>query len=285
MRRILPLAILAVLIVAGVAISLSAGGGGSEGEPSTAVIDPAMLDALEKSLEVEVLVSLKPPDIPAEQRTMELRSQDFAERWARVMDALTESDFEVLIEVDQSAAISGMLTKDGLAVLREHNDVVGGALARGEGVVSATSPAFTNLTGKVSHIVEQIMVDGVLEREILKPVTNGRVSLPGLGASQPLGPDGSFSFRRLELSEIPMMVSVEVQADGYRPTTWVNRLVLYGGLGPNFTLRVEFGEAPMRRDYCSELLAAPEVSLSASGLLHAQLCSELPNANRSRPDG
>ena len=286
MKRLIPVAIVVVLIAAGVSLSFSVGAqGGFQALRSTAVVDPAVLEALEQASEVEVLMSLKPSGIPAEEQTIKLRSQDFAERWTRVKDALGEGDFVVHIEDDQSAVISGMVTKDGLTVLRGHSDVAGVALARREGAVSATSPAFTNLTGKVSHIVEQIMVDGVQEREILKPVTNGRISLPGLGVSQPLGPDGSFSFRRLELSEIPMMVSVEVQADGYRPTTWVNRLVLYGGLGPNFTLRVEFGEAPMRRDYCSELLAAPEVALSASGLLHAQLCSELANANRPHQDG
>ena len=244
---------------------------------SDVLVDPAVLDALEQASEVEVLVSLKPPDIPEEQRTIDIRSQDFAERWTRVKDALNEGDFDVHIEVDQSAAISGILTKEGLAVLRGHSDVEGVALARGEVGVSATSPAFTNFTGTMSRLVEQKMVDGVVVDEILEPVTNGRVTILELGVEQPLGPDGSFSFRRLQFSRGHMLVSLEVQAEGFRPTTWANRLVLSAGTGPNFTPRIELGTEPKLTDPCPDLVAYSRGTgrKSAAQELHAELCLEI----------
>lgn len=245
---------------------------------SDVYVDPAVLDALEQASEVEVLVFLKPPGISAEQQTIELRSQDFSERWARVMDALVEGDFEVRLEYDQVAAISGTLTRGGLEVFREHSDVERVTLSGQGTAVSEAAPAIGTFTGTISLVVDQIVVDGWegdrVVRDILEPVTNGIVTILELGVGQPLGADGSFSFRHLEMSEDHMLVSVQVQADGYRPTTWANRLVLSPDVGPDFALRIELGEEPMLTDYCAELLAAPEGSLSEKGHLHAQLCQE-----------
>lgn len=242
---------------------------------SDVLVDPAVLDVLEEASEVEVLVSLKPPDVPAEHRTMEIRSKDFAERWARVMDALGDGDFEVRIEYDQAAAVSGTLTRDGLVVLSEHSDVEGVSLsARGREVTEA-APAIGTLTGTISRLVEQIFEGQVVVEEITEPVTNGTVSIPELGVEQPLGPDGSFSFRRLEFSRDHMLVSVEVEAEGFRPTTWANYLVLSAGTGPNFTPRIEFGDEPYLIDPCPDLLATPPLELSAAQGGHARLCAEL----------
>ena len=272
MKRVLPPSV----VLTFVALTLVACSSATTSE-SDVLVDPALLDALEQASEVEVLVSLKPPDIPAEERTVEIRSQDFEERLTRVLDDVDESDFEVLIESEQSGALTGMLTRDGLAALREHGDVEGVALARGEGEVSETLPAITIFTGTMSRLVEQVFVDGVVVDEILEPVTNGRVSIPELGVEQPLGPDGSFSFRRLELPQIPMLVSVEVEADGYRPTTWANNLVLYRGLGWNFTPRLVLGNEPKLTDACPDLMAYSRGSgrKSAAQELRAELCRGL----------
>ncbi len=277
MKHILPVAIVVVLILAGVAISFSVGGNGKDGQPSAAVVDPAVLDALEQAPEVLVLVSLKPPDVPAEHRTIELRSQNFSERWARVLDALEQTDFAVRLEYVKAAAVSGTLTKDGLAVLRVHGDVEGVSLSARGREVSEAAPAIGTLTGTISRLVEQIFEGQVVVEEITEPVTSGRVAIPELGVEQPLGPDGSFSFRRLEFSRDHMLVSVVVQAEGFRPTTWANRLVLSAGTGPNFTPRIELGTEPKLTDPCPDLVAYSRGTgrKSAAQELHAELCREI----------
>lgn len=259
-------------------VALALGACSSATTPESDVdVDPAVLEALEQAPEVLVLVSLKPPDVPADQRTIELRSQNFSERWARVSDALEQSDFVVRIEYVKAAAISGTLTRDGLAVLRVHGDVEGVSLSARGREVSEDAPAIGTLTGTISRLVEQIIVDGVVVDEILEPVTNGRVTILELGVEQPLGPDGSFSFRRLQFSRGHMLVSLEVQAEGFRPTTWANRLVLSAGTGPNFTPRIELGAEPKLTDPCPDLVAYSRGSgrKSAAQELHAELCRGL----------
>ena len=72
-----------------------------------------------------------------------------------------------------------------------------------------------------------------------------------------------------------MLASVEVQADGYRPTTGANNFVLYRGLGAIFTPRLELGNEPKLTDPCPDLLATPPIELSAARGGHARLCAEL----------
>ncbi len=268
-RVILLCALVAIAILA-----LSACSSATTSE-SDVFVDPAVLAAFEESSEVKVLVSLKPPDIPEVQRTMELRSQDFAERLTRVLEDVDESDFEVLIESEQSGALTGMLTKDGLAVLREHSDVDGVVLSVSESLVPERVPAIGTLTGTISRLVEQIFEDHIVVEEITEPVTNGTVSIPELGVEQPIGPDGSFSFTSLELTGVPMLLSLEVAAPGYRTTTWAKYLIMYGSLGPNFAPRVELGTEPELIDMCQYLLARTPVRKSAVQELHRELCREL----------
>ena len=46
----------------------------------TAIIDPALTEALQTQAELEVLISLKQPDIPATERTTEVKRQNTADR-------------------------------------------------------------------------------------------------------------------------------------------------------------------------------------------------------------
>ena len=90
----------------------------------TAIIGQEVLDILQTEGEVDVLISLKGPDIPFTEWTTELRRQNAAERAASVLSVLTPSDFTLLHQFEISAALSGRLTESGLEKLANHPDVV-----------------------------------------------------------------------------------------------------------------------------------------------------------------
>jgi hypothetical protein len=73
-----------------------------------------------------------------------------------------------------------------------------------------------------------------------------------------------------------MLISFEIEADGYRPTTWANWVVLATGASWNFTPTLEVGNEPKIIDYCAGLLATPQVELSAALGRQAALCAQLP---------
>ncbi len=125
MNRILPFAIVAVLIAAGVALSLSVGGrSGGEAQGSAVFVGPEVWEALEEQPLVQVLVGLREPDVPLAERTTELRMQNTAERQARVLAKLTESDFTLTRQFEISAALGGYVTRSGVGKLVAHPDVV-----------------------------------------------------------------------------------------------------------------------------------------------------------------
>ena len=125
MRRVLPVAIVAVLIAAGVVISLSVGGGGgSQAQVSTVFVGPEVWEALEEQRSVSVLIGLREPDVPLAERTTDLRRQNSATRQARVLASLTASDFTLEKQLEISAALSGEITQSGLEKLAVHPDVV-----------------------------------------------------------------------------------------------------------------------------------------------------------------
>ena len=86
---------------------------------------------------------------------------------------------------------------------------------------------------------------------------------------------GCFEFRNLELPQDPMLVSFEVNVEGYRPTTWENWILLSSSVSPQFTARLEPGVKPQSTDLCNDLLNTPAEDLSAAQSQHAQLCGEL----------
>ncbi len=113
----LPLLLLAVGVVA--CVRGVAGG-------TTAIIDPALLEALEEVDEVRVLVSLRTLDTPVSEWDLD----DLAEHErlsavvrANVISILDEDDMRDIRE-SSAAAIGGYITKSGVEKLRTHPDVV-----------------------------------------------------------------------------------------------------------------------------------------------------------------
>lgn len=165
--------------------------------------------------------------------------------------------------------------------------LLGGALLSGTRSTAAQqpTPAFATLTGTVYYLVDQTIVDGVVVHEEKAPVTNGRVTILELNVSQPLAKDGTFTFSNLTLPQDPMLVSYEIRAEGYRPTTWANMHVLTARSAPILTLPLEPGDEPKLIDWCPDLLARPQEDLSAVGHQHAEFCSQLPKAGGGGPMG
>lgn len=108
------------------------------------------------------------------------------------------------------------------------------------------------------------------------PAAQGTVSVPELGRSARIV-DGHFEFRNIQLSRDYMLISFEIIAEGYRPATWANYVILYRGATINFTPPLHEGTEPERIDPCPSLLANPQ-DQSAAEQLHAALCAELPSA-------
>ena len=115
-------------------------GGEAQLQEPTAIIDPALVEALETQAEVEVLISLKPLDIPLAEWTIELRRQNAAERAARVLSVLTPSDFTLIHQFEISAALAGHITKTGVEKLATHPDVAAVGMV-GQGSWGPIEPA------------------------------------------------------------------------------------------------------------------------------------------------
>ncbi len=124
--RPLALTVLGLLALAAVLLFLPGQSGGeAQLQEPTAVIDPALLEALETQAEVEVFIYLKELDLPIAEWTTEMRRQNAAERQARVFSVLTDSDFTLIHQFEISPALSGYITKSGVQKLANHPDVVG----------------------------------------------------------------------------------------------------------------------------------------------------------------
>ncbi len=104
----------------------------------------------------------------------------------------------------------------------------------------------------------------------------GSVHIPELDLTSPIV-GGCFEFRDLQLPRSPMLVSFEINAEGFRPGTWANYLVMFEDVGAvNFSPTLHPGTEPERIDPCPSLLAHPQ-TMSAALQLHASLCAQLPN--------
>ena len=93
-------------------------------QESAVILDPALTPELERNGEARVLISLRNPDLPLEEWTVELRDQNAAERQARVLDALTSEDFTLIRQFEGAAALGGYITESGVEKLARHPDVV-----------------------------------------------------------------------------------------------------------------------------------------------------------------
>ncbi len=126
MKRVLPFAILAVLIAAGVGVSLTVGSsGGDEDQVSTAIVDPAVWDALTVQDEVEVYISLRKLEVPLQEQTTEMRKTHAAELQAGLLAFLPSEEFELTYQFPVTAALTVRITKDGVSQAAAHPDVVG----------------------------------------------------------------------------------------------------------------------------------------------------------------
>ncbi len=125
MTRLLPIAIVAALIAAGVVISLSVGpGGGTEAQESTPVIHPSVWEALEVANEVQVFVALREAETPLLQTTEERKAYSAAIQ-ERVLGVLTPDEFTLGTRFKLSPAFSGWITEAGVLTLQHHPDVIG----------------------------------------------------------------------------------------------------------------------------------------------------------------
>lgn len=126
MMRFLPVAVTVILVLVGVALSLTVGGGGKPVvQDSEVIVGEGVEEALQQAQRVEVFISLK------EGAYDQGRKTTARDRQLRILAALTEEDFELLNDFDGASALSGWLTSSGLEKLRVHPDVAAVALDLG----------------------------------------------------------------------------------------------------------------------------------------------------------
>ena len=125
MKRILPVAIVAVLIVAGVVLSLSVGADSeAQVQRPAATRYPEVWEALQTAHEVDVFVALREAPNPLQQTTEERKAYT-APLQDAVLSVLTSDDFTLRTRFLLSPALSGLITRTGLLKLEDHPDVVG----------------------------------------------------------------------------------------------------------------------------------------------------------------
>ncbi len=123
-KRFVPVSIVAALLVAGVVLSLSVGGrGGTQTQGSTAVVDPAVWEALEEANEVLVFISLREMDGPIEEWNLDLRAEHAATVQENVLSALGDGDLTDIYQ-PRVAALGGYITRRGVETLANHPDVI-----------------------------------------------------------------------------------------------------------------------------------------------------------------
>ena len=108
--------------------------------------------------------------------------------------------------------------------------------------------------------------------------THATITIPELHLTGSTGEGACYVFQNVRPPRSPMLISFEVAADGYRPSTWKNYAVLFDqpGNGPIFTPMLEQGTEPFVFDPCPDLIAHPQTQ-SAALHLHAALCARLPD--------
>ena len=112
--------------------------------------------------------------------------------------------------------------------------------------------------------------------------SSGTVVVPELDLTSSIS-GGCFELRNLSLPQDPILITFEITADGFRPTTWLHYIV-WGGTsgGPDITLNLEAGTEPQVFDPCPALLANPQ-DQSAALAQHAALCAELIDEDANFP--
>ena len=114
-----------LLLVATLALVPGRFAGEAQLQEATAFIEPAVHDALQAEVEVEVLIGLKQPEVPLAEATLTELQQNAAARQARVLAVLAPSDFTLIRQYEAAAALFGRVTLTGVQKLATHPDVVG----------------------------------------------------------------------------------------------------------------------------------------------------------------
>ncbi len=103
---------------------------------------------------------------------------------------------------------------------------------------------------------------------------SGTVSVPELNLTASIA-DGCFEFRNLALPQDPMLITFNITADGFPPTTFAHYLVSGGTSGgPDITFTLHPGTEPVVIDPCPGLLAHPQEQ-SAVLQMQAELCAQV----------
>ena len=126
-KRGLPFLIIALLLLTAGVLLTGRFSGEDQLQASTAIIDPAIWEALETEHEVAVLISLGnrvDPHLPTEEWRTALRGWSTASLQARVIAVLTEDDFVLLNQHEISPALYGRIRLSGLEKLAVHPDVL-----------------------------------------------------------------------------------------------------------------------------------------------------------------
>ena len=125
MMRILPVAIVAVLIGLAVILSLAVGADGeAQVQRPADTRYPEVWDALKKAHEVDIFVALTQLESP-ETQPLEAMKAHAAAVQDEVLGALIPNDVTLRRRFTISAALSLSITESGLRKLEDHPDVLG----------------------------------------------------------------------------------------------------------------------------------------------------------------
>ncbi len=144
------LIVLAVLLAVGVLLLAGRYGSPAQAEETGGIIQPAVLVALQKSSEADVIINLvavatPPPGLHDPTALDEYRRRVAAVQ-DRVLEKLTPSDFTLTYQFRVTTALLGHITETGVEKLRGHPDVAMVA------IIFATPPGDANCDGTVNSM-------------------------------------------------------------------------------------------------------------------------------------
>lgn len=106
----------------------------------------------------------------------------------------------------------------------------------------------------------------------------GTVMIPELNLTTSIT-NGCFAFKNVALPQEPVLISFQITADGFRPTTWAHYVVIsVASGGPMLTFTLDAGTEPKIIDPCPELIAHPP-TYSAAIEGQTELCAQLQGSS------
>ena len=116
---------LLLLVTGGLFFNESSTREGTEQETFSATIDPRVLEILEETNEVVVLISIRMLPIPGFYWSADARREPAAEYQERILDALTDDDFALLYRYGDKPWLIGRITVSGVEKIGHHPYVKG----------------------------------------------------------------------------------------------------------------------------------------------------------------